>query len=360
MSDERQMLMKAAEDLLEDLCTPDVVRAAEKTGWEGQTWAALSEAGFTLVGVPEEAGGSGGDLADACALLEVAGRYAVPLPVAEHGVLGGWALASAGLELKAGVTTVAPGRPDDEVSLEQGRSGWRLRATLHRVPWAAEADTIVLLARPEGGSGPVQVVSLPRARATLRPGSDLAGQPRETVVVDVDVDDDLVAAAPDGVNPEMLTLRGKLSRCALTAGALERVSGMTVQYTGERLQFGRPVARFQAVQSLLVRLAEQAQAAMVSQRTTALNGVVRLDLFDVAAAAVVSGEAASTVAALSHQAHGAIGMTREYELAQLTRRLWSWRDEYGSERVWARRLGEAVAAAGADALWPRIAQGRHA
>lgn len=359
MSDERQMLVKTAEDLLEDLCTPEAVRAAEKLGWEEQTWNALSDGGFHLVGVPEEAGGSGGDLADACALLEVAGRYAAPLPLAEHGLLGGWALAASGLEVKRGVITVAPGRPEDEVSLERGRSGWRLRATLHRVPWAARAETVVLLARPDGGSGPVQVVSLPRAGAELQPGRDMAGQPRETVVVDTEVDGDLVAAAPEGVDPTMLALRGKLSRCALTAGALERVSRLTGKYTNEREQFGRPVARFQAVQSHLVRIAEQAQAARVAQRTAALNGVDRLDLFDVAAAAVVSGEAASLVAASSHQAHGAIGMTREYELAQLTRRLWTWRDEYGSERFWARRLGEAVSAAGADALWPRIAQGRH-
>lgn len=359
MSDERQMMVSTAEELLADLCTPEAVRAAETTGWDGLTWTALTEADFHLVGVAEAAGGSGGDLADACALLEVAGRHALPLPLAEHGMLGAWALTSSGLDLGPGVITVAPGRPDDEVSLEQGRSGWRLRATLHRVPWAEQATTVVLLARPDGGRGPVHVVSLPRAVAELHTGKDMAGQPRDTVVVNTDIGAHLVSAAPDGVDHAAWALRGKLSRCAMTAGALDRVAQLTNRYTGERQQFGRPVARFQAVQSHLVRIAEQAQAARVAQRTAALNGVTRLDLFDVAAAAVVSGEAASVVAAAAHQAHGAIGMTREYELAQLTRRLWTWRDEYGSERVWARRLGEAVSAAGADALWPRIAQGRH-
>jgi acyl-CoA dehydrogenase len=50
-------------------------------------------------------------------------------------------------------------------------------------------------------------------------------------------------------------------------------------------------------------------------------------------------------------------MTKEYELGQLSRRLWSWRDEFGSERYWSRELGRQLADAGADELWPRISTG---
>jgi acyl-CoA dehydrogenase len=50
-------------------------------------------------------------------------------------------------------------------------------------------------------------------------------------------------------------------------------------------------------------------------------------------------------------------MTKEYELGQLTRRLWSWRDEFGGERCWSRELGRRLAAEGADALWPGISVG---
>jgi len=360
MSDERRMLSSAAADLLGDLCTPDTVRGAEQTGWEQATWSALVGAGFHLVGVPEEAGGSGGDIADACALLEVAGAYAAPVPLAENGMLGGWALAQAGLALPAGPLTVAPGHPDDVVRLEPDGSGWRLRARVRRVPWASAAEVVVLLTEPDGESGHTHMVSLPREQATVTAGTNLAGEPRQTLAFDGRLDGDRVAVAPEGLDADTMRLRGKLSRCALIAGALGRVSTLTTQYTNTREQFGRPVARFQAVQAHLVRIAEQAQAAMTAQRTAAFNAVVRLDDFDVAAAAVVAGDAATTAAASAHQAHGAIGMTREYELAQLTRRLWSWRDEYGGEPYWADRLGRGIAAAGADALWPRIATGRTA
>ena len=73
MSDDRQMLTEVATGLFRDRCTPGDVVAAEDTGWSDRLWSALAESGFPYVSVPEEAGGSGGDIADACALLTVAG-----------------------------------------------------------------------------------------------------------------------------------------------------------------------------------------------------------------------------------------------------------------------------------------------
>jgi hypothetical protein len=55
--------------------------------------------------------------------------------------------------------------------------------------------------------------------------------------------------------------------------------------------------------------------------------------------------------------HSAIGFTHEHSLHRLTRRLWSWCDEFGNESHWSRELGRAVMAAGADALWPTITAG---
>jgi acyl-CoA dehydrogenase len=89
MTDDRQMLTEVATGLFRDLCTPEDVVAAEATGWSERLWAALAESGFPSVSVPEEAGGSGGDVADACALLTVAGRFAAPVPLAETGLLAG-------------------------------------------------------------------------------------------------------------------------------------------------------------------------------------------------------------------------------------------------------------------------------
>ena len=75
---------------------------------------------------------------------------------------------------------------------------------------------------------------------------------------------------------------------------------------------------------------------------------------EVASTKIRVGEAAREGAAIAHQVHGAIGFTEEYVLHRFTRRLWSWQDDFGSESVWAARLGEMICAAGPDELWPTI------
>ncbi len=353
MNNERTMLVDAATDLFGDLCPPAVVVAAEETGWAGALWSALAEAGFPWVGVPEQAGGSGGSLADACALLQVVGRYAAPVPLAETGVLAGWALASAGLALPSGPATVGVGRPDDVVELAGGPGSWRLSARVGRVPWGGECERLVLLADLDRQRF---VVSVPREGLTVTPGRNLAGEPRDALACDdTALPDDAVAPASDHVTVQTLAVRGALTRAALIAGALSRVSDLTVTYTEQRQQFGRPIARFQAVQQHLVQLAEQAQSARMAVLVAAQNADPEPAVFDVAAAKVVASEAATSATRAAHQAHGAIGMTKEYELGQLTRRLWSWREEFGSDRYWSRELGDRLA--DADALWPRIAVG---
>jgi acyl-CoA dehydrogenase len=126
-----------------------------------------------------------------------------------------------------------------------------------------------------------------------------------------------------------------------------------VQYAGERQQFGRPLAKFQAIQMELAEMAGEVTAvtAIVDAAVQCLErGSPELPLLT-AAAKVRAGAAVEVVARLAHQVHGAIGFTQEYRLHHLTRRCWSWRDEAGNEATWARLLGAGVLAGGGDGLW---------
>ena len=78
--------------------------------------------------------------------------------------------------------------------------------------------------------------------------------------------------------------------------------------------------------------------------------------FDVAAAKVRAGEAATRLGAATHQVHGAIGFTYEHTLHFATRRLWSWRAEFGADAQWAAELGRAAIAAGSGGFWAHITQ----
>ncbi|MFA1542248.1 acyl-CoA dehydrogenase family protein [Actinomadura monticuli] len=289
-----------------------------------EPWAALAESGLALVGVPEEAGGSGGSLADAAVVLRAAGRRAVSVPLAETGWLAGRLLAEAGLPVPSGVLTAASG--------EAGIDGRTVRGTLRRVPWGRSAHRIVVVA-----DGAVAVVD--PARAQITEGANVAGEPRDDVVLSgVEAE----AVAPCAVDAAELRRRGALARAVQLTGAMGRALDLSVRYAREREQFGRPLGRFQAVQQMLAELAGEAAVADVAARAA-----VRApdDPAAVAAAKANASRAAGTVAAIAHQVHGALGVTEEHVLRQVTLRLWSWRDEYGNETAWADELGAAVAAA---------------
>lgn len=357
MSEDRHAVTEAVTEILRDHSTPDDVRRTEEAGWNEELWAVLAASGFTTISVPESAGGSGGDVADACAVLRAIGHHAAAVPVAETSLLAGWALAAAGLDLPDGPLTAGTAGDRDQVRVERDGSSWKITGELHRVPWARQATRLVIVA-PTGEEGH-QVLSIPTGALDIEPGFNLAGESRDRVRLDGAVAE-AAAPAPAGVDPAALRLRGALARAATTAGALERMTDLSLRYTSERRQFGRPIGRFQAVQRHLVRIAERAQTTVIAVECAAGNADPDPALFDVAAAKVVAGESAGIAAAAAHQAHGAIGMTKEYELGQLSRRVWSWRDEFGSESRWSLVLGAHVVAAGADELWPRVSLGRHA
>ncbi len=356
MSRSHSIISEVAERLFRDLAEPEVINRAEEGIWPDALWRSLEQAGLTLAPVPETAGGGGGTFADAVAVLHVAGRFAAPIPLAET-MLAGWVLAGSRLGVPKGPLTFAPVDATEAVTFEpEGGLEWRLSGTAHRVPWARDAGHVVVL----GEAGEASVVALVEA-SLLRPeaGRNLAGEPRDTIHFDgLVVGRDKVAAAGPGMGRHSLFLRGALARAAQMSGALERLLELSVGYAGERRQFGRAIAKFQAIQHYLAALAGHAATARaaVDGATSALAGNPEAAVFAVAVAKARAGEAAGEGAAIAHQVHGAMGFTYEHSLHHATRRLWSWRDEFGGESVWNIRLGEQVAATGADALWSLIAE----
>ena len=140
-------------------------------------------------------------------------------------------------------------------------------------------------------------------------------------------------------------------------GELTRLTEMTTQYAQDRVQFGRPIGKFQAVQQNLAMLAGQTAAAVAAADVAAEAVSDTLAVLPIAAGKSRAGEAAGIGAAIAHQVHGAIGFTFEHDLHFLTRRLWSWRDEFGKDFAWNRLLGRHMAKAGANSIWAEITAG---
>jgi acyl-CoA dehydrogenase len=349
MSDPLEQTMQR---LLADHCSPQVVAAAEGS-WSAPLWERLEQSGFTTVGVPEDMGGSGGDIVDAATIVRLAARYAAPVPLAETILLAGWACEAAGLPLPAGPLTVAMDSPDAPLVATRTISGWTIRGTSRGVPWARTATRILAVAHAAGANNCIGALVDP-AHCELSSGINLAGEPRDDVTFpDVVLSADAVGLF-DGDPADVLRHRGALARALQIAGALEGTLELTIRYATERTQFGRPIGRFQAVQHQVALLAGEVAAV-----TAAADGAVRAVAggygnLAVAAAKIRAGMAAGTAARLAHQVHGAIGFTQEHPLHHLTRRLWAWREEYGSDEHWAMELGRVVALHGPEDIWALV------
>ncbi len=348
----RDLLADATSRIFRELADPQALAGARDDAWRAPLWRALEEAGLTRAWVPEALGGAGAGLAEGFEIVRVAGSFAVPAPLAET-LLAGWLLAQAGLEVPAGALTIAPVRPGDRVVAD---GAGKLSGRAGAVPFAREAAHVALLAR--GGKGAL-VALVERARCGLEEGESLAGEPRDTLSLD---NATALACAPAraGFGEDELLFMGAAVRATQIGGALAAILERSVAYANERVAFERPIARFQAVQHALARLAGESAAALAAAGAAAdaLASGTAGDalLLEVAAAKIRAGEAAGEGAAIAHQVHGAIGFSREHALHRYTQRLWAWRDDFGAETEWAARLGAAVAARGADALWPLLAE----
>jgi len=286
-----------------------------------ELWDTLVELGLTDLSRAEDA-----DWWTSAELLRAAARHAAPLPLAEHDLLAGWLAKGAGLKTGEGMRTVA-------LLDDAGRGS--------RVPWASSVDRLVVAWRAGGRAWATEI---DRSDASIEAGLDLAGQPRDTVTVD-----GTVRRAGREIDPALLDgvrLRGALVRAIQTTGAIDEIVERTVMHVSERRQFGRPLARFQAVQHLLADAAAESTLARAAT-DAAIAAATRLDSewgrstqleLRVAVARSVVAVSAGRVVRHAHQLHGAIGTTLEHPLQEFTKPVLAWRSEFGTPREWDERV----------------------
>lgn len=335
--------------IFRDLCDPQYVNNAADESWKQPLWDALEESQLTVAWVPDTLGGAGAELADGFDVLHVAGSFAVPVALCDT-LTAGWLLAQSGLSSPRGPMTCVP-PSEGRIELRDGG----LYGEVGAIPFAAEAGHLAGIAFQDDAPHAFLVAA---GECQMDDAQSIAGDPLNQVRFEGTEPQQIAAS---NVDADALQTFGAVCRSVLMAGALEAVLDLAVTYAQDRVAFGRPIGKFQAVQHSLATLGCEAAAAAAAARsaTDAVCQAGALDgddvLLEVASAKIRSGEAAGAAAAIAHQVHGAIGFTHEHVLHRFTRRLWAWRDEYGAEAHWARRLGSRVAANGADALWPLVA-----
>ncbi len=308
-------LLEPFDRLLADAAPPTVVRLIDAGGSADDCWSMIAESGFLDALVPEEQGGAGLSLADIDPLLRALGARTVPVPVGETMVARAL-LAAAGIN-----------RPDGAIVLAtaaRAGDGWATGAVpLATLACHALVDFEGKARLVDLDECVVEPVGVHGSRSGILRWS---GEPtaRESF------------SAPGGG----LRALAAMIRATAIAGAGDRLLDLTTAYANERVQFGKPIGRQQAIQQQLAVMAEHAIAARISAQLVCAGGLP-VSLRAVATAKTVTSQAVVPLATIAHAVHGAIGISEEYDLQLYTRRLHEWRMADGSERYWGRLLGAA-------------------
>ena len=336
MNEEQLLLKDTVERLFAELSAsrpePDAVADAFAA-----RWVQFEAMGLQGVLVPEAEGGFGGGGLESWLVCHAAGRHAIDLPVVEAIIAAGL-LAAAGLPIPDGVLSVAT-RVDGK--LDKGE----FAGTLHGVPWGRHADHVVGII--DSGDSK-RLICIATAGTQIEHHANMADEPRDGL----HIASSTIASAPyTGID---IRHHGALARSALIAGASRAAMDLAIKHVLDRSQFGKPLAKFQAVQHSLATLAEQVAAAEAASRAAFEAGG---GLLETASAKIVANLASEAAVSIAHQMHGAIGFTWEYALHHCTRRLMAWRAEFGNARYWNGVLGTLAAEQGADDYWAFVVAG---
>jgi acyl-CoA dehydrogenase len=315
------MFADAIEDILRDQCTPAAVRAIEAGGSPAALWQAVEGAGFLELLASEADGGAGLPLSELFPVLAHLGRYTVPVPLGQS--IAARALLGGRLPVPQGMVTLA--------GALRREAGGRLVCPL--TPFGAIADFVLA----QDGDA---LRLLPCASARREP-TGVHGSLAATLSWDGDSGTTRIADAGAALPAFAAALHA-----ALLAGAMTRTFEMTLQYCNDRVQFGKSLGKFQAVQHQLSVMAEHTAAASIAAEAAFRSDGAAPAPLSAAIAKSRTSEAAVLVAATAHALHGAIGVTEEFDLQLLTRRLHEWRVAHGSEAYWNLWIGQRVLQSG--------------
>ncbi len=322
--------------------TTPVNAPAGRVAYDRALWQRLDSLGLVRLTGSEESGGSGAGWPEAAELLSAAVRHGLRIPLGEHDLLACWLLEALDQPVDDGVRTVhvAPGRGESTTP----------------APWAGDVDRVVVLWPTDDG---YRFDEFDPAQLSLTVGTNLIGEPRDTVCIESagltghPVSEELVS---------QLWRKSALIRAIQVCAALDRAVASSIDHVASRVQFGRPLAKFQAIQNLISDAAAESALARAATDVALRTAIEtnwqsnHLD-FQIATARSCAGNAASVVTRNAHQVHGAIGTTHEHRLHTYTRAALAWRSEFGSVRFWDEQVASAATAAGGQQLWALIADG---
>lgn len=349
LNETQQMLKNSAREFLSQECPHNLVRAMEEdeNGYSPPLWQKMVDLGWTSLPFPEEYGGNGGNFLDLAVLLEEMGMALLPGPFFSTVVLGGLTVLDSGKDFQKqellpricrgqGFMTMALTEASATfepwgVQLEARRDGddFIINGTKLFVPDAHVSDVMLVAARTSPtkdsrkGITTFLVPTRSRGIKTTLLHTLASDKQCEVEFNSVKVPAIGVLGQVDEGWPllEKALERAATAKCVEMLGGAEAVLEMTLEYAKHRVQFGRPIGSFQAVQHHCADIATDVECSRHMSYQAAWRLAEGLPAAtEVSIAKAWVSEAYRRVCALAHQSHGAIGFTKEHNLQLYTRR----------------------------------------
>jgi alkylation response protein AidB-like acyl-CoA dehydrogenase len=334
-TEDQLLFQDSVRDFLVNEVTAERIRALWDTdsGRDDALWQQLAELGLTGVTVPEEHGGLGMSELDFVLLAQECGYVALPEPLVHTAMVAVPLLRAIGGDLAARwLPEIAAGKARVLVGLEQNLL----------VEDAHVADLLLL---QQGDT----LVAATRDQVSLR-RNESVDPSRRLFAVEVAEAARAIAAGEAAMTRISEALdRGALACAAQALGLAQRMIDMSVQYTSERQQFGKPVGSFQAVKHHMANVAVRLEYARAPTHRAAYAIAEGQPIAPhaVSHAKLVACEAANLAAKNGHQVHGAMGYTWEVDLHIFMKKAWALANSWGDAGFHKSRVGERIFAEGA-------------
>ncbi len=309
------LLKDSLERLLQDLCTPTTIKQIEANGDASSLWESLDESGFADILVAEESGGAGLTWPEAYTLFSLCGKYSVPAPLATTAVARS-ILVKQGIDSIKGPVTLS-------IGAKKQNDGSILS---YSTPFGLVSDWVI--ANLEG-----ECFLLPINKAN-KTSTGVYGSLQAHLAWD-----NLPSEAIKLESVIALREVGATIWTAMMSGAMSQIMSMVLVHANDRVQFGKSIGKFQAIQQQISVLSESVQASAIATQMACNFPPSKTNTLLIAAAKARVSELAPQVNSIGHAVHGAMGITEEFHLHYLTRRLNEWRMDFGSEGYWQELIG---------------------
>ncbi|TMG02757.1 MAG: acyl-CoA dehydrogenase [Chloroflexi bacterium] len=348
LDEQQEMLKNFARDFLEKECPESLVREMEEDekGYSPELWQKMAQQGWMGLIIPEEYNGTGMNVCELVVLLEEFGRALVPGPFISTVVLGGVPIMEAGTEeqkqqflpkIASGelIMTLALTEPSakwtaDGVQLEAKKAGneYVVNGTKLFVQDAHVSDHMIVAART-GGSGEdgitLFIVDSKSPGIKFEVLKTIAADKQCEITFDnVKVPSSSMLGGEGQGWPIIEKTKdvATVAACAYLVGLSQMDFDVTLNYAKERVQFGRPIGSFQAIQHKLADAVIDVDGSRFITYKAAWSlqeGEPDADLM-ISMAKAWTSDASRRVVAHGQQIHGGIGFTKEYKIQLYFRR----------------------------------------